>query len=184
MPADNEGHGRDLKSRAKHELEQYLAVAVFLFFFFGSLTSYRHLVLAEYQISYFDYGWALVKALILAKVILIGEIFHLGKRFEGRRVVFAILGKTLVFSLFIAAFAVCEHVVSALVHHRAVADEFRLTKQQGYELLSRIQLEVVGLLPLFAFKELGRVLGEGKIGALLFGREGEAAAKESGPGER
>ena len=173
MSSQNSGRGQKAKGRVKHELEQFLVLALFLFFFFGSVTSYRHLVLAEYQISDFDYGWAAVKALVLAKVILIGEILHLGKRFEGRRVVVAIIGKTLVFGVFIAAFAVCEHLVSALVHHRAVHDEFRLTSRQGYELLARVQLEVVALLPLFAFKELGRVLGVGDVTEVLFRREPE-----------
>lgn len=178
MSSENAGRGQDLKGRVKHELVQYVSVAVFLFFFFGSLTTYRRLVLAEYHIGYFAYGWALVKALILAKVILIGEIFHLGKRFERRRMIWSILGKTLVFGLFIAAFAVCEHLISALIHRETFQDEFRLTREQGDELLARVQLEVVALLPLFAFKEMARVLGEGKITEMLFHRGPEAAVPE------
>ncbi|MGZ6077222.1 MAG: hypothetical protein ACXWK6_05395, partial [Myxococcaceae bacterium] len=121
-------------------------------------------------------------ALVLAKVILIGEIFHLGKRFEGRRMIWVILGKTLLFGLFILAFALCEHVVSALFHHRAMKDEFTLTRAQGDELLARVQLEVVALLPLFAFKELDRVLGEGKMASLLFGPEGQVPPRERSAG--
>ncbi|MGZ6029979.1 MAG: hypothetical protein ACXWK5_11205, partial [Myxococcaceae bacterium] len=161
MSSEKTEHRHELKRRVVDDFKKYLAVAIFLFFFFGSVTTYRRLILAEYQIGYFEYGWGLVKALVLAKVILIGEIFHLGKRFEGRRMIWVILGKTLVFGLFIVAFALCEHVVSALIHHRAMGDEFRFTKAQGYELLARLQLELVGLLPLFAFKEFDRVLGEG-----------------------
>jgi hypothetical protein len=163
----------------KHEFEQYLAVAVFLFFFFGSLTTYRRLVLAEYHIGYFEYGWGLVKALILAKVILIGELLHLGKRFESGAIIWSILWKTLVFSLFIFAFAILEHVGAALIHNRPVRGEFLLSGAQGYELLARVQLEVVALIPLFAFKELARVLGEGKVSQLLFGH-----GETRGPEER
>jgi len=47
----------ELRQRLVHELEKYLLVAAFLFFFFGSFTTYRRLVLAEYQIGYFEYGW-------------------------------------------------------------------------------------------------------------------------------
>jgi hypothetical protein len=179
MSSEKTEHRHELKRRVVEDLEKYLVVAVFLFFFFGSVTTYRRLVLAEYHIGYLAYGWALVKALVLAKVILIGEIFHLGKRFEGRRVIWAILGKTLVFALLILAFGVCEHMIAALIHHRAMKDEFTFTTAQGYELLARGQLELVGLLPLFAFQELGRVLGEGKMASLLFGPEGRVP-----PGER
>jgi len=178
MSSEKTEHRHELKRRVMDELEKYLVVAVFLFFFFGSVTTYRRLVLAEYHIGYLAYGWGLVKALILAKVILIGEIFHLGKRFESRRMIWAILGKTLLFALLILAFALCEHVISALIHHRAMKDEFTFTRAQSYELLARVQLEFVALLPLFAFKELDRVLGAGNLASLLFGREGKVPPGE------
>lgn len=182
MTSEKTEHRHELKRRVVDELEKYLVVAVFLAFFFGSVTTYRRLVLAEYNIGYLEYGWGLVKALILAKVILIGEIFHLGKRFEGRRVIWAILGKTLLFGLLILAFAVCEHVISVLIHHRGMREEFTFTRAEGYELLARVQLELVALLPLFAFTELDRVLGEGKMASLLFGREGEVPPRERNAG--
>jgi hypothetical protein len=169
----------DLKRRVVHELEEYLVVTVFLLFFFGSITTYRRLILAEYQIAYLDYGWALVKALILGKVILIGQLLHLGERFRNRPLLVSILWKTLAFALFIAAFGVLEHVVSALLHHRPLASEFEFNGPQGYELLARVQLEAVGLVPLIAFLELGRVLGEGKLHTLLLRRP--AAASPADP---
>ena len=66
---------------------------------------------------------------------------------------FDTLWKTLVFALFIAAFGVLEHVVTALIHHRPVASEFEFSGPEGYELLARVQLQVVGLVPLVAFME-------------------------------
>jgi len=166
-----------LKQRVAHELEEYLVVTVFLFFFFGSITLYRRLILAEYDIASLEYGWALIKALVLGKVILIGELLHLGERFRDRPLVVSILWKTLAFALFIAAFGVLEHGVAALIHHRPLASEFDFSGPQGYELLARIQLEAVGLVPLVAFLELGRVLGEGKLHTLLL--RGPAAASRA-----
>jgi len=167
MSPENTQQKVGLRERFVHELEQYLLVTLFLFFFFGSFTTYRRLVLAEYQIGYFEYGWALLKALVLGKVILIGEILHLGERFRDRPLLVSTLWKTVIFGLLILAFALLEHTVGALVHHRPIAEEFQLTTHQGYELLARTNLEVVALIPLFAFRELGRVLGEGKLLALF-----------------
>ena len=70
-----------LRRRLAHEFERYLAVTVFLFFFFGSIITYQRLILAAYDISFLDYGWALIKALVLGKVILIGEFLGLGNIF-------------------------------------------------------------------------------------------------------
>jgi hypothetical protein len=168
------------RERFVHELEQYLLVTIFLFFFFGSFTTYRRLVLAEYEIGYLDYGWALLKALVLGKVILIGEILHVGERFRDRPLLLSTLWKTMAFGLLILAFAVLERVVGAALHHRPIAEEFQLTGRQGYELLARTNLEVVALIPLFAFRELGRVLGEGKLRELFLSGPGASAGSTPG----
>jgi len=176
MSPDAAQHKAGLRERFVHELEQYLLVTIFLFFFFGSFTTYRRLVLAEYEIGYLDYGWALVKALVLGKVILIGELLHVGERFRDRPLLISTFWKTVTFGLLILAFGVLERVVGALIHHRPIAEEFQLTGRQGLELLARTNLEIVALIPLFAFRELGRVLGEGKLLALFLQGPGAAAA--------
>jgi len=169
-----------LRERFIHELEQYLIVSFFLLFFFASFTLYRRLVLAEYEIDYLDYGWAVIKALVLGKVILIGELLHLGERFQDRPLLVSTLWKTFMFGLLILAFAVLERVVGSLIHHRPIAEEFQLTGNKGYELLARTNLQVVALIPLFAFREIGRVLGEGKLLALFL--RGPRAAALTRPG--
>jgi hypothetical protein len=45
---------------------------------------YRRLTLAEFGLTYLHYGFAFIEALIIAKVILIGDAFRLGRRFEDR----------------------------------------------------------------------------------------------------
>ena len=156
-----------IRERFIHEMKRYLAVVIFLFFFFGAFTAYRRLLLASYEIDYVDYGWALIKAIVLGKVILIGELLHVGERFEGRPLIVSTLWKTLVFGLLIVAFAVLERLVGAWIHHRPLSEEFSFTGPEGYELLARIPLQIVALVPLFAFRELGRVLGEERLEALF-----------------
>lgn len=156
-----------IRARFIHEMKQYLFVVIFLFFFFGAFTVYRRLLLASYEIDYVDFGWALIKALVLGKVILIGELLHLGKRFEERPLIVSTLWKTLAFGLLILAFAVLERLVGAWIHHRPLSEEFSVAGPEGYELLARIPLQIVALVPLFAFRELGRVLGEDRLQALF-----------------
>jgi hypothetical protein len=156
-----------LRERFIHEMKRYLVVVLFLFFFFAGFATYRRFILASYEIDYVEYGWALIKALVLGKVILIGQLLHLGERFHDRPLILSTLWKTLIFGLFIAAFAVLERVVGAFIHHRPLADEFSFSGPDGYELLARIPLQVVALIPLFAFMELGRVLGEDRLEALF-----------------
>jgi hypothetical protein len=156
-----------LRERFIHEMKQYLVMVIFLFFFFGAFTAYRRLLLASYEIDYVDYGWALIKALVLGKVILIGELLHVGERFEQRPLIVSTFWKTFMFGLLIVAFAILERLVGSWIHHRPLSEEFNFTGPDGYELLARIPLQIVALVPLFAFRELGRVLGEERLEALF-----------------
>src|SRR5512136_1489533 len=144
----------EVRRRLAHETERFLFTAAFLAAFFVSVTTYRRLVLAEYGVSTLAYGWAVLKALITAKVILVGEALHLGERFRDRPLLVATLWKSLAFGVLVAVFVVAEHVLDALLHHRPVAGEFRLAGGRGYEMLARIQLEAVAFVPFFAFREL------------------------------
>ena len=74
----------DLKKKAAHEAKELLILFLYLGFFFCALATYSMLLLSEYHVSYLTYGFALINALVVAKVILIGDYAHLGKRYEGR----------------------------------------------------------------------------------------------------
>src|SRR5580698_8418742 len=93
--------GRSLKQKATHELEQFVGIFLYLAFFFCSVTTYRMLLLNEPHISYFNYGVALINALVIAKVILIGEYARLGKRYEAKPLLSSALYKAFLFGLLV-----------------------------------------------------------------------------------
>ena len=86
----------------------YLAIV------FAAFMWYRRLILASYDIAYTNYWVAVIEALILGKVIMIGGIFRLGRSLEDKPLIYSSLYKTVVFSLFCAAFTVAEHTVVGL----------------------------------------------------------------------
>jgi hypothetical protein len=51
---------------------------------FAVFTNYRRLIRAHYLISYEEYGFSVIKALILAKVILVAEKLCLGRGLEDK----------------------------------------------------------------------------------------------------
>src|SRR5262249_16140621 len=116
-----------LRERFVHEMKRYLVMVIFLFFFFGAFTAYRRLILPSSQIDYGASGWARIKALVRGKVILIGELLHVGDRFEQRPLLVSTFWKTLMFGLLIIAFAVLERLVGSWIHHRPLSEEFNFT---------------------------------------------------------
>ena len=128
-------------------------------------------MLAEYHIAYTHYWVALVEGLILGKVIMIGSIFRLGLGLEGKPLIFPTLYKTVVFTVFCAAFKVVEHGVRGLF----TGPGFRggidlLLAGDSYEMGANSLMVFFAFVPFFAVKELGRVLGDNTIGRLFFGR--------------
>jgi hypothetical protein len=159
-----------ITQRLGHEMRAYLVNTVFLLAVLIAFVNYRTLALEEYDVAVLQYGWAVVEAMILGKLVLIGEMLHLGKRFEHMPIAVSVLWKTLVFMVFVAAFMVAEHAVKALIHHKSLGEELGLNRIVELEMLARLQLLFVAFLPLFTYRELGRVMGQERLDALLFRR--------------
>jgi hypothetical protein len=157
------------KQKAVAEFVEYWAISAYLFWFFAVFTWFRRFVLAEYHISYAHYSFALVEALVLAKLILIGDAFHFGRRFDERPLIVPTLWKAAVFSVWVAAFNVLEHTVEGLLRHRGLTGGLEEMASTGkYEVLSRCLIMFSVFIPFFACRQLGRVLGEGQLVTLFF----------------
>src|SRR5260370_2443889 len=171
--------GATLKQKAMHELAQLVAIFLYLAFFFCALATYSMLLLKEFNVSYFTYGFALINALVIAKVILIGEYAHLGKKHEDKPLLLAAIHKALLFTLLVFAFHVVEELIRLLIHRENMATALREIRID--DLLGRSLVVFCTFIPLFAFRELQRVLGEEKFRALFFGT---GTPTKSGPATR
>ena len=162
---------RSWLDRIFREMVDYWFTSVYLALVFAVFTQYRRLVLAAHDIEYTDYWMPVIKALILAKVILIGEVIRLGRGLEGKPLIYPTVYKTFVFGVFVFVFTVFEHAVRGLWQGNGlmggVADYFG---RGIHELLAGSLALFVALLPFFAIRELGRVYGAEKIRALFFSR--------------
>lgn len=151
------------------EAKEMLVIFLFLALFFCTFSMYRRLILDEIGISYYHYGFAVLKSLVLAKVILLGQHVRIGKLFDDRPLYIPTIYKVILFSLFVAAFEVLEHVIGALVHGKAITAAFQEIISIGRdELIARTLMMLFAFLPFFAFTEMGRRLGEGRLYTMFF----------------
>src|SRR5262249_55614055 len=72
------------EEKVKEEFTELAWVFSYLALYFCAVATYSMLLLNKFEVRYFTYGAALINALVLSKVILIGEAAHLGKRSENR----------------------------------------------------------------------------------------------------
>ena len=165
---------RNWKKILFEELVEYWINVIYLALVFAAFTQYRRLVLAAHEITYTHYWVAVIEALILAKVVMIGDALRLGRGLGRKPLVYPTLFRTLVFSLFVVGFTLVEHVIKSLWMGKGfTAGLVGFLGKGPHELLAGCLVVFVAFIPFFAFRELGRVLGEGKIWALFFRRRAD-----------
>jgi hypothetical protein len=178
MKANESDTRRSLKERALEELKLYWIITLYLWMFLGLFTVYRRLVVAEIGSDYLHYGIALIEALVIAKVVLIGRLFGFSRRFDNHALIVPVLYKSVLFGLLVMLFGVVEHLVAGWIHHKGLLGGLRELAAIGPdELAARALMLIVAFVPFFAFWELGRVLGMERLASMFFRKPGQALAQ-------
>jgi hypothetical protein len=160
------------KQKVAREFEEFMAMFLYFAFFFCAIATYSMLLLNKFQISYFNYGAALINALVIAKVILIGEYVQLGKKHEAQPLLVSTLYKAFLFGLLVFGFHIVEEIIKRLLRGEHIAGAFHDMRID--DILARSVIIFCTFIPLFAFRELSRVLGKDKFRSLLFRSRADA----------
>lgn len=159
------------KQKVIHEMTEYWINFVFLSFVFSIMTLYRRLLMEEYHIAYLHYGFAVIQAAVLAKVILLAEVARVGRKYEQKPLIIPTLHKTVIFALWVVGFKALEHMTEGLVRGKGLVGGLEELIAEGwYELLANGLVVIAAFIPFFAIKELGRVLGRETLVTLFFRR--------------
>ncbi len=160
------------KQKIFHEMVEYWINFIYLAIFFAMFTWYRRLILAAYQITYLDWGISLIEAAILAKIIMLRNVLCFGcGGLEGKPLIIPTLYKAVLFSVWAAVFTVLEHMIRGLRHGKGLMGGLDELVGKGWDILLAGCLVIFfAFVPFFAFKELGRERGEGKIREMFFRR--------------
>jgi hypothetical protein len=174
------GHKPNLKERAVHQLKEFLAMFIYLWVLLTLLVINQSIVVAReaHQAHFF----AFVNALILAKVLLIGEHLHLGNRFRDKPLLYSIFYKCFVFTIFFIVVHILERMIDGVWSGRTIAQSFPdIGGGSLKRILSMGATLFVALIPFFAFREISRVIGPGELWSLLLSRGTRVYALRSRP---
>jgi hypothetical protein len=157
-----------LKQRAKREFIDYAVISVYLAVFFCAIVTYTMLLLKKYDVSDdpLNYTFAIINALVIGKVISIGKMVNLGRGVENRPLYQTVLFKSVFFSLLVFGFHLLEEFVKRLIHGEPSGTVWHNMRYE--DLVGRSILIFCAFIPLFAFIELRRLVGEEKLHALFF----------------
>lgn len=170
---------KSLKSKALEEMKEYLAITLYLWLLLALFAEYKRVLLQENGINLWNQTYAIVNALIFAKVVLLGEVLKLGRRLQKEALIWLVLGKSLLFSILLILFHIAEEMIRAWFEHKPLAETIQNFGGGSWSgLLIYGALLFVTLVPLFAFKEVQRVMGRDMFLELLFTRERSGGRRE------
>ncbi len=168
---------RRLVEAATREFKQLLVIVLYLWVIFGVYVLCETVVLAKQHVNFLSHGFALINALVLSKVLLVAEDLNFADQFKDRPLIYPVLYKAFAFALLFVAAHVGESILVGLWHGKSAADSFPPVgggTLKGFFCV--VALMFVALIPFFAFREVGRVIGEDRLWDAFFKRG--AAASE------
>jgi hypothetical protein len=158
-----------ISRRVVDELREFLIIAVYLYICFTALAYLKAAILQAHGIAFTPFGIAAIKALICAKFMSLGHAIHLGEKHKKQALIWPTLRKSFAFLVLLLVLNVLEEVIVGYIHHRPAVDS--ITAVAGGTLQQLIAASIVMLLiliPFFAFRSLGEIVGDRTLLRLFF----------------
>jgi hypothetical protein len=158
-----------LGQRAVHEFKELWILTAYLYVTIGAVILYKTAVLHGQGISFVPWGIAVVKALLLAKFMLIGRAMKIGERYTDRPLIWPTLYKAFALLVFLVVLTIIEEVVVGLIHHQSMAASLgELFGPRLEETMAGILILLLVLIPYCAIGVLSEALGEGRLARMFF----------------
>lgn len=160
---------RKARERLRHEVRRFVLMFLYLWVLLLLFVLNEDIVFRQQGLSFSAQGFAFFNALVLAKVMLVAEDLDLGRWRERRPLVYPILRESFLLTALFIAFHVVEHVIIGLVKGETLAASVPHIGGGGLIGLACVGvIFFVALIPFFAFKYVGREIGEERLNAMLF----------------
>lgn len=159
------------KKRVLTGLHRFLIMFAYLLVIFTLFQLHEYVVLRQHDLPYTRFGFGIIKALVLAKVMLIGDEMKLGKRLNSQPLVYSVVGRSGLFTLLFVTFDFLEQIVRAIFEGREIIQSI---SAPGGSLLGSVIIATimcVMLIPYFVVDGLRRRIGAKKLKELLFSQE-------------
>ncbi|HMM88845.1 hypothetical protein [Bradyrhizobium sp.] len=154
-----EDHFSRLKQKAVVEAKKLLWIFAYLWALLGLFALHKSIVMGEP--SFYHQGFAVINALVLAKIIFIAEEFHVAEELKDRPLIYPITYRSAVFALILIAFHLLEEVLAALWKGKSIMDSIGANSLLEMLILGVIMFVV--LMPFFALREIARDVGGDRL---------------------
>ena len=159
------------KHRLAHEVARFGLMFLYLWVVFVLFVLLEKTIRGQVGLDYQAQGFALINALVLAKVMLIAEDLELGHRTRAHPIAVAVLVNAALFMVVFIAFHVLESLIAGALHGASLAASVPAFGSGGFAgLVTVAAIMFIMLLPYFAIRDIGEALGPGVLRKLFFAR--------------
>jgi hypothetical protein len=165
----------DIKSRTSvrrriiEELKELVVITAYLYVCFAALIQLKAAILHAQGVPYATLGLAAVKAVICAKFMLLGSAFHVGERFSKPPLVLPTLYRSVAFLVLLIFLNVIEEAGVGVIHGRTIVDSISdIGGGTWSQIIATSFILFLVLIPFFAFRALGDVVGQKILLRLFF----------------
>jgi hypothetical protein len=162
---------RSWREKIVEELIEFGVLTGYLFVCFAAVLYLKAAVLQAQGVAFAPLGLAMVKAAICAKFVLTGRVVKLGERFAKAPLIVPTLYKSFVFLLLLVVLTLIEEAVTGLIHgHTIIESVSGIAGGTFNQILATIIILFLILVPYFAFRALGDIVGAKILVRLFFAR--------------
>jgi hypothetical protein len=158
-----------LRSKIVDEFKQLLQIALYIYICLGALLLYTASIAGASSIAFAHLGYAAVKALLLAKFVLLGHWLHLGEGRRGRLVIYSVIYQALAIWGLLIFLSIVEQFVEGVLHGHSVAAGIAEVHRSSFgRILAQSLILFLVLLPYVAFRQLSVIMGPGALKQIFF----------------
>lgn len=166
--------GKSIKARLWDETRLMLWIFLYIFLFLTALAAYRAVLLGGKGAALSAIVQCFVEAMVIAKVMVIGNALRLGDHLPLRRRALRIVMRSFMFVVFTMLFSALEEWVVGLYHGHTTAQMIEQLREFGPRLvLARGVVLFIFYTPLFLIWEVCRIFGEARAIIIFFAPEHE-----------
>jgi hypothetical protein len=152
-----------------HEFKELAIISAYLYVTLGAVILMKAAVLHAEGIAFTPWGIAIVKAVVLGKFVMLGNLVHVGGRDISGPLIWPTLRRAFAVVVLLIVLTIIEEVVVGLLHGRSITASLGdLFGTRLAETLAGYLIMLLVLIPFFAFRVLSEALGEGRLERMFF----------------
>ena len=161
-----------IKAKVKHEFQTYLWLSAYLYVVFGAIIVFKAAVLRDQGLAFAPWGIAIVKALVLAKFLMVAEMLVERRRRGPRPFPFAVAQRTIVLGLALLVMTIIEEWLVGLYHGRPLAETLgEIFGPRWREFVASAVLVTMALVPYVGLQRVRESMDEDSWRRLMRGEE-------------